>query len=1134
MLTDCPPQDLLRRYIIGDYDDCEGDQIEQHLETCTACEETLAAFDESGDTLVRHLPLAVHESSSSRPLWLDRLRNAPPVDRLPEDVGEPSSGATAIAGLESYELSGVLGKGGMGVVYLARHCQLDRTVAIKVVHPRLTSASLARDRFEREIRILGGLQHPGIVMATDAGKVGDAAYLVMEYVDGIDLARLVRLAGPLSISDACAITLQIASALDAAHAAGAVHRDVKPSNVMLDRTGRTKLLDFGLAQFSPAMSVTSETSVGWMIGTLDYMSPEQSEGKRTTELSDLYSLGATLFYLLTGRPPHRAGDEVSLLEQLRSIAHQTAPRLDSLRGDITTELADFVEQLLSPDPQHRPQSAEQLETHLRSFVRASEEISDELFETLSRELSASAESEADSGAVVASLHELLGADQATSLMSSVLSRQQPDVQAGGTRRRAGWAFAIASGALAAVIAGIVFYVKTSSGTLRIESDVADVRIELVNENQAVEQLEITGGSQETTLRAGRYRIRLASGYDKLKLEPETIVVSSREDQVAKITQIADEPELQPNEGGETNVVQSEARTEEPPAQQDPTRVNGKTMDEWIAVFAETTDPVSKLNAARDAVMAARLVNHRDLMMPIRLGGTLVESGWGDDSPHLVMDRLTNNADPLSDVFAPKNWPADAIVRDAWRQYLEATSYYLGKFDQGDVQVFIAHAINEGADDEAAFTMAYLADPGRRSPQELTVSRAILSGIKPDSERSELATLLLAECLHNNIGSDLQPAYMLIAEQLDRQIETELHRKMVAAWLRHARDVLDDSQNAAPLMLRMIEDDPTTASHYFNFDWMRDSRPYYSQYQRQRAETTAWFLRYWPEAVNAYWGTKSFDEVTEVDRVLFQTLQFYAQTEAHQFDQSVADQTNKLLGRWLENYYGEQDADPTDKPWRELLPGRPDEILATIINLGGEIPEVVSTGLPRPQSARQSLVEFKSWISSPTNSGDESFVKRFAGLIQVAPVRVVRSVLESESRPNGLDHQRALMIAADGSPIVSGPPLDPLLLLAISHQMLQVSESEGESGSDSKVGSKSDVARNGFQELVFGNSPKVMAQHLKDVLDQSSRMLHRVAEQMADIAMISDDELSSKIRSFHNTINQTVIRRQSNPGGGGFF
>src|SRR6185503_10391265 len=164
-------------------------------EECPNCEETVAELEDTNDTLMRYLPLAatgIAEADADAPAWIEQLKAGPPTkpheqskERMASEQGESVANLWA-DGLNSYELLEILGKGGMGVVYRGRHRQLGRPVAVKVVRPKLVSAAEAHRRFDREIRILGGLNHPGIVMATDAGRVGRAAFLVMELIDGVD------------------------------------------------------------------------------------------------------------------------------------------------------------------------------------------------------------------------------------------------------------------------------------------------------------------------------------------------------------------------------------------------------------------------------------------------------------------------------------------------------------------------------------------------------------------------------------------------------------------------------------------------------------------------------------------------------------------------------------------------------------------------------------------------------------------------------------------------------------------------------------------------------------------------------------------------------------------------------------
>src|SRR6202051_14368 len=212
--------------------------------------------------------------------------------------------------LGPYEIVAPLGAGGMGEVYRARDTRLDRTVAIKILSEHLSSNPEAKQRFEREARAISSLSHPNICHLYDVGQQDGTSYLVMEYLEGETLsARLLR--GPMPLDQVLKYGAQIADALHKAHRSGVVHRDLKPGNIMLATTG-AKLLDFGLAK--PVAALTSVatltaavtqsspmTEQGMIGGTFQYMSPEQVEGKELDGRSDIFSLGAVLYEMLTGR-----------------------------------------------------------------------------------------------------------------------------------------------------------------------------------------------------------------------------------------------------------------------------------------------------------------------------------------------------------------------------------------------------------------------------------------------------------------------------------------------------------------------------------------------------------------------------------------------------------------------------------------------------------------------------------------------------------------------------------------------------------------------------------------------------------------------------------------------------------------
>ncbi|MBK5297578.1 MAG: serine/threonine protein kinase [Vicinamibacteria bacterium] len=236
------------------------------------------------------------------------------------------------ARLGPYEIVGPLGAGGMGEVYDAKDTRLDRGVAIKILRPEFADAPDRRARFEREARAIASLNHPHICTLHDIGHHDDIAFLVMERLEGETLAdRLVR--GPLPFAEALVCAGQIADALDRAHGQGIVHRDLKPANIMLTRSG-VKLLDFGLAQLlAPDAPVADGltragtlTQEGVIVGTLQYMAPEQLEGKPTDARSDLFAFGAILYEMVTGR---RAFDAPSQAGLVGAILHAEVPQVTS-------------------------------------------------------------------------------------------------------------------------------------------------------------------------------------------------------------------------------------------------------------------------------------------------------------------------------------------------------------------------------------------------------------------------------------------------------------------------------------------------------------------------------------------------------------------------------------------------------------------------------------------------------------------------------------------------------------------------------------------------------------------------------------------------------------------------------------
>lgn len=255
----------------------------------------------------------------------------------------------------NYRLLEVIGSGGMGTVYKAEHCLLKRKVAIKVVPVEDDLHPSIRQRFYSEMRALAELSHPNIVAALDAGEVtggvdrAGAIYLVLELVSGGDLERYVQDNGPCSVSQACAYIRQAATGLHVAHDRHIIHRDIKPSNLLLNEEDQIKLVDFGLARtFSSRL-----TDPRALLGSLDYMPPEQSvDPSSVGKEADIYGLGATLFYLLTGEGPHPP--EKNLTKGLSRLQETPARRVRDLRIDVPEALDDLIAQLLDRNPAKRP------------------------------------------------------------------------------------------------------------------------------------------------------------------------------------------------------------------------------------------------------------------------------------------------------------------------------------------------------------------------------------------------------------------------------------------------------------------------------------------------------------------------------------------------------------------------------------------------------------------------------------------------------------------------------------------------------------------------------------------------------------------------------------------------------------
>jgi predicted Ser/Thr protein kinase len=326
-------------------------QVERHVAGCDACCAALRRVPD--DTLVGQL----------------RQMSTLPEGPAPRVVLEHGVAVPAeLADHPRYRVVKVLGSGGMGVVYQAEHRLMERTVALKILGRNFINNPTAVERFRQEFKAAARLAHPNIVAALDAEQVGGLHFLVMEFIDGVSLARHVEKRGPLPVTHACHYIRQAALGLQHASEQGMVHRDVKPQNLMLTPRGQVKILDFGLARLRRQGKPREITKLGAVLGTPDYIAPEQADDSSTVDVrADVYGLGCTLYFLLTGRPPFPEG---TAAEKLLAHASATPEPVTRLRPDVPAELAAVVEKMMAKDAARRYQMPVEVADALAPFTRA--------------------------------------------------------------------------------------------------------------------------------------------------------------------------------------------------------------------------------------------------------------------------------------------------------------------------------------------------------------------------------------------------------------------------------------------------------------------------------------------------------------------------------------------------------------------------------------------------------------------------------------------------------------------------------------------------------------------------------------------------------------------------------------------
>ncbi|MCU0720132.1 MAG: protein kinase [Pirellula sp.] len=485
---DHPSKEKLAAFSVGLLAIDEASLVESHIGECTPCCETLLSLS-AEDTFVGLLQQT--DDNGSFPLE------------------ECCSLETILANHPRYRVLHWIARGGMGDVFLAEHRGMGRTVAVKVIHRKFVRTPSFDERFQREVRTAARLIHPNIVTAYDSDQFEGMHFLVMEYVDGCDLATLIKeRQSHLSITEACDYICQAAAGLQYAHEQGIIHRDIKPHNLMVSN-GAVKILDFGLASLSDADFSNSDvheepidlslTTTGAIMGTPDFMSPEQASHLHRVDLrSDIYSLGATLYYLLAGKAPFSSGGSVS--ERLRQLASDQPQSIRTLREDVPKELSDIIDRMLAKSPADRFQSVHEAAVALRPFAQSGFAL----------------QSETPAPSVAAS-------------------------RGNGVRSR--WpAILTATAALMGLALAGIIYLETDKGTLVIESVDDTVKVVISQGRDPVNGtylknliVDTVTGSEVKRLPSGEYTLSLAKEGNEFQLNQDGFVLKRGDKIVAKVT-----------------------------------------------------------------------------------------------------------------------------------------------------------------------------------------------------------------------------------------------------------------------------------------------------------------------------------------------------------------------------------------------------------------------------------------------------------------------------------------------------------------------------------------------------------------------------------------------------------------------
>lgn len=537
---ECPPANMLSDYALGHLDDSTLSEIDRHLRQCHGCQQRIATvWSGDRDSLISDLRAAAVPIGSAS--------------------GGSESSEPQFETVRDYRLLRLLGRGGMGSVYLAKHERIGKLVALKLIKSERLQEEKTKARFEREMRAMGALEHANLVKAIDAGEHEGRMYLAMEYVDGASTGEIVRAMGQLSRQDACEIVRQAAVGLQYAFEKleAFVHRDIKPSNLLLGRNGEVKVADLGLVRagnlFDDDVSLTATHS---FVGTLDYTAPEQIDHVQDVDIrADIYALGATLYKLLTGQVPFSGERYDSFSDKVHGISKVPPTPINQLRPELPARLARLIHLMLAKKPSKRPTTPGQVADALEPFCESAdlerlleqkEAASSDMDELTTSTFAFVSSAQTDTrrsidlpAPVPAPDRSQVDVERPIESIEAPADSLQSDVSQPPKKSKLGppsiprWTVAVGAGILA-VLTGIVLIIPTGKGNLTVDLqsvDEAKLHIRRFNGGVINDGFVVKKGADNTLeLRAGEYEVKLLdANRHSLTLSTDRVTITKNAD-----------------------------------------------------------------------------------------------------------------------------------------------------------------------------------------------------------------------------------------------------------------------------------------------------------------------------------------------------------------------------------------------------------------------------------------------------------------------------------------------------------------------------------------------------------------------------------------------------------------------------